>query len=172
MKEIEVKVTIRNNLIKERRLSEGLTQKELADRVGLNKCTISAIEGFRKIGRIATHKLSNYFGCEPNELYPEYANRIKTAEVVFTTDYNELLIERADVKLLDHKIDTRDFITKVLKELTPREEEVLRMRFFEEKTLDEIGKIFGVHRERIRQIEAGALRTLRRTVKKYGLTNV
>ena len=54
---------------------------------------------------------------------------------------------------------------KVLATLTPREEKVLRMRFgIGEKadhTLEEVGKDFAVTRERIRQIEAKALRKLR-----------
>jgi len=53
----------------------------------------------------------------------------------------------------------------VLQQLNPREAGVLRMRFGlvdgEEKTLDEIGKTFNVTRERIRQIEARAIRMLR-----------
>ena len=52
-----------------------------------------------------------------------------------------------------------------LKELTEREKEVLRLRFGLEDghpyTLEEVGKRFGVTRERIRQIEAKALRKLR-----------
>jgi RNA polymerase primary sigma factor len=56
---------------------------------------------------------------------------------------------------------------KVLATLTPREEQILRMRFgIGEKsdcTLEEIGKLFAVTRERIRQIEAKALRKLRET---------
>ena len=54
---------------------------------------------------------------------------------------------------------------KVLATLTPREEKVLRMRFGigEEShhTLEEVGQDFNVTRERIRQIEAKALRKLR-----------
>ncbi|MFP4560912.1 MAG: RNA polymerase sigma factor RpoD [Thiohalorhabdus sp.] len=54
---------------------------------------------------------------------------------------------------------------EVLKELTPREEKVLRMRFGigmqTDHTLEEVGKQFDVTRERIRQIEAKALRKLR-----------
>lgn len=53
----------------------------------------------------------------------------------------------------------------VLKELTPREEQVLKMRYGLEdgrtRTLEEVGKEFNVTRERIRQIEAKALRKLR-----------
>jgi RNA polymerase primary sigma factor len=53
----------------------------------------------------------------------------------------------------------------VLAGLTPREEKILRMRFGidmnTDHTLDEVGKQFNVTRERIRQIEAKALRKLR-----------
>ena len=53
----------------------------------------------------------------------------------------------------------------VLSTLTPREEQVLKLRFGIEdgraRTLEEVGKEFNVTRERIRQIEAKALRKLR-----------
>jgi RNA polymerase primary sigma factor len=58
---------------------------------------------------------------------------------------------------------------KVLATLTPREEKVLRMRFgigeTSEHTLEEVGQQFSVTRERIRQIEAKALRKLRHPIR-------
>ena len=59
----------------------------------------------------------------------------------------------------------RETTTRVLASLTPREERVLRMRFGigmnTDHTLEEVGQQFSVTRERIRQIEAKALRKLR-----------
>ena len=59
----------------------------------------------------------------------------------------------------------KEQLAEVLGSLTPREEKVLRLRFGLEdgrpRTLEEVGKEFDVTRERIRQIEAKALRTLR-----------
>ena len=59
----------------------------------------------------------------------------------------------------------KEQLAEVLKTLTPREEKVLRLRFGIEdgrtRTLEEVGKEFNVTRERIRQIEAKALRKLR-----------
>ncbi|MBR6735259.1 MAG: RNA polymerase sigma factor RpoD [Oscillospiraceae bacterium] len=59
----------------------------------------------------------------------------------------------------------REQLSEVLHTLTPREEKVLRLRFGLEdgrsRTLEEVGKEFNVTRERIRQIEAKALRKLR-----------
>jgi RNA polymerase primary sigma factor len=62
-------------------------------------------------------------------------------------------------------IDLAEQVDKVLGSLTPREERVLRMRFGigekSDHTLEEVGQDFEVTRERIRQIEAKALRKLR-----------
>jgi RNA polymerase primary sigma factor len=57
----------------------------------------------------------------------------------------------------------RECVAEVLAELTPREERILRMRFgigMPDHTLEQVGKTFGVTRERIRQIEAKALQKL------------
>ena len=64
-------------------------------------------------------------------------------------------------------------IARVLADLTPREEQVLRKRFGigekSDHTLEEVGKLFNVTRERIRQIEAKALRKLRHPVRSQHL---
>ena len=64
-----------------------------------------------------------------------------------------------------HKRLLREDLEKVLDSLSPRERDVIRLRYgFDDgrmKTLEEIGQIFNVTRERIRQIEAKALRKLR-----------
>lgn len=71
------------------------------------------------------------------------------------------------IKPIDSAVHSnlRETTTKVLATLTPREERVLRMRFGismeTDHTLEEVGKQFDVTRERIRQIEAKALRKLR-----------
>ena len=62
-------------------------------------------------------------------------------------------------------INLKEMTESVLKTLTPREEKVIKMRFGldngSDHTLEEVGQNFAVTRERIRQIEAKALRKLR-----------
>ncbi|MDA9689142.1 RNA polymerase sigma factor RpoD [Betaproteobacteria bacterium] len=78
----------------------------------------------------------------------------------FIEDLNTLL--PMEIALQD---SMKDVVKEVLDSLTPREAKVLRMRFGVEMstdhTLEEVGKQFDVTRERIRQIEAKALRKLR-----------
>ena len=73
--------------------------------------------------------------------------------------FGDVVIHEVEQNNLREKID------EVLTDLSDQEQQVLRMRFGLDddtpKTLEEIGKVFGVTRERIRQIEAKALRKLR-----------
>ena len=78
------------------------------------------------------------------------------------------LIEDEDaVQPLDAAIqsDLRDAVSRILESLTSREERILRMRFGigtkSDHTLEQVGQVFSVTRERIRQIEAKALRKLK-----------
>ena len=70
----------------------------------------------------------------------------------------------APVKTVAHEL-LREDLAEVLSGLSPRERYVLRLRFGmddgRQRTLEEVGQLFGVTRERIRQIEAKALRKLR-----------
>jgi RNA polymerase primary sigma factor len=78
----------------------------------------------------------------------------------FIADESQLSpVDQASKQLL------KDHLEEVLSTLTEREAKVLSLRFGldggQARTLEEVGKVFGVTRERIRQIEAKALRKLR-----------
>ena len=57
--------------------------------------------------------------------------------------------------------EVKNAITQALLTLSPREERVIRERFFHDKTLEEVGQTFSLTRDRIRQIQEKALRKLR-----------
>lgn len=83
------------------------------------------------------------------------------------TELGALIEDKKSTSPLEAVInrDLRDKIHKMLNTLSPKEERILRMRFGlgdeTPHTLEEVGQIFGVSRERIRQIEAQALRKLK-----------
>jgi len=57
------------------------------------------------------------------------------------------------------------YVQSILEELTKREREIIKMRYgieSDKKTLDEIGKIFGITRERVRQLESNAIKKLKK----------
>ncbi len=79
-----------------------------------------------------------------------------------------LIEDKTSVNPVDSVVaaNLRDLANQVLQTLSPREEKVIKLRFGlsgtgEERTLEEVGQKFNVTRERIRQIEAKALRKLR-----------
>ena len=78
----------------------------------------------------------------------------------------------APVKMVASELLKED-LAEVLCTLSPRERDVLRLRFGmddgRQRTLEEVGQLFGVTRERIRQIEAKALRKLRHPNRKKKL---
>jgi RNA polymerase primary sigma factor len=89
------------------------------------------------------------------------------------------LIETTDAVNPQEAVETSDLqksINEALADLPPREQRILRMRFgiggTNEHTLEEIGKVFGVTRERIRQIETKALEKLRHPARARKLTTL
>lgn len=81
------------------------------------------------------------------------------------TELEEFIPSDSSVEDVVEQTFLRESLEKVLSTLAPREEKILRLRFgFDdgiERTLEDVGKMFNVTRERIRQIENKALRKLR-----------
>ena len=87
----------------------------------------------------------------------------------------DLIEDRTEISPADAvmKMNMKERIAQVLRTLSPREEKIIRMRFGMddglEQTLEEVGRSFAVTRERIRQIEAKALRKLRQPARSLKL---
>lgn len=99
--------------------------------------------------------------------YLSYASLNAPVGAEDETELGELLPEQGMPSVEDIISDNnlREVLQKVIETLTAKEQKVLRLRFGIDngrtRTLEEVGKEFGVTRERIRQIEAKALRKLR-----------
>ena len=121
------------------------TPEELAEKLGL------PLEKVRKVMKIAK---------EPISLETPIGDEEDSHLGDFIEDKSAVLPVDAAIQS-----NLRETTTRVLASLTPREERVLRMRFGigmnTDHTLEEVGQQFSVTRERIRQIEAKALRKLK-----------
>tara|TARA_B100001057_G_scaffold462491_1_gene515513 strand:- start:344 stop:760 length:417 start_codon:yes stop_codon:yes gene_type:complete len=93
-----------------------------------------------------------------NDEIPMYGSKSKKDGVqVSIEDIEEETYELPEV--LDYEV--KNAITQALLLLTPREERIVRERFFHGKTLEEVGQQFSITRESIRKYEARAIRKLR-----------
>jgi RNA polymerase primary sigma factor len=121
------------------------TPEELAERLSM------PLEKVRKVMKIAK---------EPISLETPIGDEEDSHLGDFIEDKNAVLPVEAAIHA-----NLKETVTRVLSSLTPREERVLRMRFGigmnTDHTLEEVGQQFSVTRERIRQIEAKALRKLK-----------
>lgn len=181
--EYAVKVSVRNALILRRMKALGIkSQAELARLAGLRVMTVSTLVTLKKAPKNkltgdwvdAAYALSSALQVEPEELWTERQQTMALKRNSYEVDMNEEEVQRLSTdggveRLVLDKERTK-VISKTLNSLTPREEYVVRRRFFDEDTLDDIADDMEVHRERIRQIEAKALRKLKhpsRGLKQY-----
>ncbi len=159
--------------------------RDIADKARTIRIPVHMVETINKLIR-TSRRLSQEFGREPTSeeiargmgIFPEKVREIikisqepVSLEMPIGEEEDSHLgdfiedrstmppVEAASLNLL------KDQVEEVLSTLTPRERRVLQLRFGLEdgrsRTLEEVGKEFGVTRERIRQIEAKALRKLR-----------
>ncbi len=121
------------------------TPEEMAERLSM------PLEKVRKVMKIAK---------EPISLETPIGDEEDSHLGDFIEDKNAIIPVEAAIQA-----NLKETVTRVLASLTPREERVLRMRFGigmnTDHTLEEVGQQFSVTRERIRQIEAKALRKLK-----------
>lgn len=126
-------------------LSRKPTEEEIAEAMSIT------VNKLREIIKVAQEPLSleTPIGKEEDSRLGDFIED-KDADAPVMTVAHELL---------------REDLAEVLSSLSPRERDVLRLRFGmddgRQRTLEEVGQLFGVTRERIRQIEAKALRKLR-----------
>lgn len=198
--EIAVKARAKHGLIYKYMTEHGLTWLEMAEKIGISTGTFSKIIHFRWAptenyqNKEVAKKLCNFFHCNLEEILPnELAQQIKNnSEIAELLQEEQTVYKEVDVEYLSYdeapqsilayqenfnkQIDFRETIEKVLKTLTPREERIIKLRFGigdeVEHTLEEVGKEFGVTRDRIRQIEEKAIRKLKHPARLRNLKEI
>ncbi|WP_339045719.1 RNA polymerase sigma factor RpoD [Candidatus Mesenet endosymbiont of Agriotes lineatus] len=160
--------------------------RAIPEQAKIIRIPVHMVESISKINR-ALRQMTHENGCEPT--VEELSNKLmipiekvrKIMKIVKdpvslespigdddSSTFGDCIEDKRASKPEDSAIlaDLRDITTRVLATLTPKEERIVRMRFGlgksgRDHTLEEVGKTFNVTRERIRQIEAKALRKLR-----------
>ncbi len=184
MKELELTLRLRNNRLKERREALRMSQAAFAAAAGISLAAYQALEALRGSPYVRSEgcwrwkdvalQLARFHCVEPEELFPPSVLGVDTAVAtrrldgddlfpLLSQDQERLLLEGPDAE--HDRAELREQVQHALASLRPREAEVLRQRFGldgeEPRTLDEVGSTLGVLGERVRQIEARALRLLR-----------
>jgi RNA polymerase sigma factor (sigma-70 family) len=164
-----LRVTVRNGRLLDAISAAGYdSQSDFARQNGLRPSDVNALVAMREAPVTSTGDLSESAKrvCEalcalPEDLWTEEQLYVKlprnSVEFGVETDELRQLIESRDKKKLVSVMMDRA-------RLSGRERQVLMLRFFAEKTLEECGDQFDVQRERVRQIEAKALRKIRAVV--------
>lgn len=166
---IQAHIQLKNYEMLERRKALGYTFKQFEISCGVDYQRLSRIENLQaKPTEEEAIEIASVLGCEPRILFPDgysnLVNHLKKVDFKKVADFtpNQLDTDR-HLLLLNAQIT----IDKALGILNPKERRVIEMRHGlgefggQPHNLDEVGREFGVTRERVRQIEAKAHEKLR-----------
>ncbi len=158
--------------------------RALIDQTKTIRVPVHMMEFYNRVTK-ASRELTQQLGREPSneEIAQKLMVPVRKVEEVFRAIQDPIALQTPvgdeDTELEDfigdknspspysdaEKIETSEQIQMVLKTLTPKEEKVIRMRFGigadRDHTLEEVGRHLSITRERVRQIEAKALRKLK-----------
>ena len=181
--EYAVKITVRNGLILRQMKKLGIkSQVELSKLTGISLQTLNSLITLRKAPRNtytgewvdAAFALSSALQVEPEELWTSaqqgMALERNNYEINMSEEQVKHLASGESTDKLALGSEQSRILRGALSHLTPREEQVVRRRFFDDDSLEEIAGDWGVSKTRIRQIECKALRKMKhpsRGLKKY-----
>jgi RNA polymerase primary sigma factor len=165
------------------RASAGYTMAQVAEEAGVSTHAIASYERLRAIPNpLVARRIARYLGKEVRELFPPQLKEIvheiqqerkgySEPQTVSLEDVSEdQLLSEDDPAVTATQDMLRSRINEVLKTLTFRERDLLKQRYGigdgYTYTLEEVGRIFKVTRDRIRQVEAKAISKLQHPVRR------
>ena len=177
MKDYRVEIKVKNNLLASAMDRKGITSAaELSRQSGITHnqaCRYlnlqESIYDYRGEYRPQFVQLCEFFNLMPSELYPEaqMSEPLKTNKKTIEANANELVRLEADTldpaKIIELDLK-HDAVRSMLGSLTKREADVVSLRLGfegEEHTWQQIGDVYGVSNERVRQVYGKALRKMR-----------
>ena len=175
MEDFNVKITVRNN-----RLLQAIRKKyesvaDLSRKMGRSQGAVNALVTM-KIKPINEKGWTNLasdvaamVGKEPVEIWPENLQdiRLSTSTSEFTIDMDgvkQIMSDNSTEKMIAHSQVLQQLDTR----LNDTQKKVIDMRFYQKMSLEETGKVLGLSRERVRQIECKSLRRMRYDAKTQG----
>jgi len=183
MDEYRVKVTVRNNLLLTAIENAGYkSQTDFAKDIGYNVTAVNALVAMRNapINSDGTFsplasKVMEFLGACPTDLWTAEQLNMKlkknSADMFMGLGQLRLVMDAVNTPQLAVDLDkpifdeqSKEIMADMLDSLTPREAKILRLRFgfdCEPHTLEQTAVLFNCSKERIRQIEAHALRKMR-----------
>lgn len=160
------------------------TVAELSRRSGISQHVISGLLNFRtsprcdygREWRTATLAICKTLGYEANDLFPDHLDHeIPTNQITAFVEHAQLSgrgpLQLGPCEEYERK-DIEQTLNDVLETLNDREQDILKARFWDNKTLEEIARDFNVTRTRIAQIEAKAIRKLGHPVRRHILEEI
>lgn len=171
------KMTIKNHELEKAREKLGLLQEDAARISKIGKSKYCAIECCRTYPRKEEQeRIAKVLGRDASSLFPLWlqmftekwgeAERVRVVPVgeMSLNAREALMLEgdgREELERIGERAIAKQVIGKALSVLSPREQDIIRMRFTDQMTYEEVGKAIGVTRERVRQIESKALEKIR-----------
>jgi len=181
-KDYRIEIKVKNNRLLTKMEAAGyLSVAKFAEALGMNRHTIDRIVQMKSAAldeegyyRPQALQIAEFLNCTPQDIYPPAQMRgtMKENKAQITANANEVDSLTSSLRTLAFSPERKMILNEAnqalkaaMMTLTPKEQRILDLRYGltygEEKTLDEVGAMFGVSRERIRQQEMKALRKMR-----------
>lgn len=177
-KEYRMEIKVKNNLLYKKIYDNYGSIINFSKATGISTYMIMGFLNFKyalynkRDGELknSVKKLMDIFKCPLNELFPENYKVIETNRHIKEISQQEIemiSMQNPEINMLTYSIDSeveqselRDRIEKVLGTIRAREAEVIRLRYLDGYTLEEVGKRLGTSKARVGQIAKKALRKM------------